>query len=669
MPDVQARIAQLRREIDRHNRLYYALAEPEISDREFDALLQQLIDLETAHPEYLTPDSPSQRVGGEPIEGFQTVRHRESMLSIDNTYEPGELQEFDRRVRKLLPGEAITYVIEPKIDGVAMSLVYEKGLFALGVTRGDGDMGDDVTHNLRTVAGVPLRLPQSPARLEARGEVYMNRADLARINRLRAEAGDEPYANPRNLTSGSLKLLDPKECAKRRLRFFAYALGVCEGVDVKTHLDALALLRDWGFPVNPHIASFAAIDDVIAYCAAWAEKRSDLPYDTDGLVIKVNDFGQRRKLGFTSKSPRWVVAFKFAAEQALTKLENITLQIGKRGTLTPVAELAPVKLAGTTVKRATLHNADFLTSKDIRIGDMVVVEKAGEVIPYIVRSEPGSRTGAEVVFQFPTQCPFCGSALTREGAFFRCTGGSECVNQIKRRLRSFATRGAMDIENLGEKIIDQLVETGIVRSIPDLYRLTEEQLLSLERMGKKSAQNLLEGIEASKSRGLARLLAGLAIPHVGESVADLLAKEFRTMDALAAAAPERLSAIPGIGPIMAEDIPAFFAQENVQTMLADLAALGVSLNDERPAPPADLQGVNLAGKTFVITGTLTKFGREEIEGLIRQLGGKASGSVSKSTSYLIAGAKAGSKLDKAKALGVQVLTEDEFQALIQDMKE
>jgi DNA ligase (NAD+) len=659
---IQARLDELRRQIERHNRLYYVEAKPEISDREFDRLMAELLEIEAAHAELVTPDSPSQRVGGAPIEGFETVHHREPMLSIDNTYSANDLREFDRRVRKLLPGEKVTYVVELKIDGVAMSLVYEDGLFVLGATRGDGEVGDDVTHNLRTIKGIPLRLPKKPVRFEARGEVYMQRDDFAKLNRERVARGEEPYANPRNLAAGSLKLLDPRESAKRRLRFFAYGIGPCEGIDIRSHREALDTLKQFGFPTSRHHVC-ESIDDVIAYCDTWAEKRNDLPYDTDGLVIKVDDYGQRARLGTTAKSPRWVVAYKFAAEQALTKLLAITLQVGKRGTLTPVAELEPVKLAGTTVKRASLHNADYLTAKDIRVGDMVVVEKAGEIIPYIVRSEPGARTGAETVFHFPKHCPFCNSPLERDGAFFRCTGGNECVNQIKKRLRSYAARGAMDIEGLGEKLIDQLVDSGLVRNVPDLYRLTKDQLMALERMGEKSAQNLIDGLAESKRRGLARLLAGLAIPHVGESIADVLAKEFHDADALMAASVERLSSVNGIGPIMAEDIHNYFASKATRAMFDELKSLGVSLSQAAAVTGAS-ESADLTGKTIVVTGTLKHYDREGIEELIRGLGGKAAGSVSKNTSFVVAGDKAGSKLDKARALGVPILSEDEFQKMI-----
>ncbi len=532
----QKRADELRQLIEYHNHLYYVDAKPEISDREFDKLLEELKQIEAEHPELRTPDSPTVRVGGKPIEGFVSVRHRLPMMSIDNTYSAEELREFDRRVRKLLPGESVTYVVELKIDGVAISLTYDDGLFAVGATRGDGETGDDVTHNLKTIRGLPLRLraKNPPPLFEARGEVYMARAELARINRERKAKGADVYANPRNLTAGTLKLLDPRQSAERRLQLFCYALGAVEGIEVKTHLDALELLRSFGFPVNPHVESFDSIDAAIAYCNSWADKRNDLPYDTDGMVLKVNDYGQQRRLGATSKAPRWVVAFKFAAEQGLTRLVNIEVDVGKQGTLTPVAHLEPVHLAGTTVSRASLHNADFIASKDIRVGDMVVVEKAGEIIPYIVRSEPGARTGKETVFQFPKVCPRCGSPVKRDegSAFYRCTAAGTCVGQLRRQLRSFASRGAMDVEGLGEKIIDQVVDANLVKSIPDLYRLTLDQLVALERMGTKSAQNLLDGLAASKGRGLARLLAGLAIEHVGESVAELLADEFKNMDAL-----------------------------------------------------------------------------------------------------------------------------------------
>jgi DNA ligase (NAD+) len=668
MPSVKQRAQELRRLINHHNNLYYVEARPEISDREFDRLLEELKQIEADHPELITPDSPTQRVGGQPIEGFATVRHREPMLSIDNTYSADELREFDRRVRKLLGGAAVTYVVELKIDGVAISLTYEAGLFTVGATRGDGETGDDVTHNLKTIGSVPLRLhaDDPPKLLEARGEVYMERAELARINRQRVDKGLEIFANPRNLTAGSLKMLDPRLAAQRRLRLFSYALGACDGVQIKTHLESLDLLRRFGFPVNPHIEAFDAIDGVIEYCNSWADRRNDLPYDTDGMVIKVNDYAQRKRLGMTSKAPRWVVAYKFAAEQALTKLLKIDLQVGKLGTLTPVAHLEPVRLAGTTVSRASLHNADYLAAKDIRVGDMVVVEKAGEIIPYVVRSEPGARTGAEQVFRWPAKCPMCGRPVERDknGVFYRCTGGTECLAQLKRQLRSYAQRSAMDIEGLGIEIINQLVDSDLVRRLPDVYRLTRDQLLELERMGEKSAQNLLDGIAASKSRGLARVLSGLAIPHVGTGVAELLAQNFGNIDSLMEASEEQLAKVNGIGPVIAETGHAFFHGTAGRKMIEDLRTLGVKLTEDARPAPAQADGADLTGKTFVVTGTLEHFSREDIEELIKTLGGKATGSVSKNTDYLIAGEKAGSKLEKARTLGVKVLTEKEFQKLI-----
>jgi DNA ligase (NAD+) len=667
MASIAERAAELRRQIHHHNYKYYVEAQPEISDREFDRLLDELKQLEQEHPELVTPDSPTQRVGGEPIEGFTAVTHRVPMLSIDNTYNADELREFDQRVRKALGREKVTYVVELKIDGVAISLTYEDGLFTVGATRGDGERGDDVTHNLRTVRDVPLRLraDKPPPLFEARGEVYMLRAELARINQERVAKRLEPFANPRNSTAGTLKLLDSRLCAERRLRLFAYGLGATEGVTVKSHLEALDLLRRYGFPVNPHTASFEDIDAVIAFCLSWADRRHDLPYDTDGLVIKVSDFRQQQRLGWTSKAPRWVVAYKFAAEQALTKLLKIEVQVGKTGMLTPVAHLEPVKLAGTTVSRASLHNADEITRKDIRVGDMVVVEKAGEIIPYVVRSEPAARTGKEKVFHFPRTCPVCGSPAEKDegGVYIRCTSPT-CPAQLKERLKFYAHRNAMHIEGLGDALVDQLVDAGLVTSMPDVYQLTLEQLESLERMGKKSAQNLLKQIEASKERGLARVLTGLAIRHVGETVADLLAQEFHTIDALLAAPEERLARVKGIGPVLAGSVHRFFQSMAGRKTIDDLKAAGVKLTEEPRARPVDVAGTDLAGKTFVVTGTLERYSRQEIEELIRQLGGKATGSVSKKTDYVVAGAEAGSKLEKARALGIQVLTEGQFEKLI-----
>lgn len=658
------RIAELRKTLDHHNYLYYVEAKPQISDREFDRLLDELRELEAKHPDLITPDSPTQRVGGQPIEGFTTVRHRQPMLSIDNTYSADELKEFDRRVRRLLGNEPVEYAVELKIDGVAISLTFEKGAFVLGATRGDGERGDDVTHNLRTVRDLPLRLrtDDPPVLFEVRGEIYMTREDLVRVNEQRKREDLEPYANPRNLAAGSLKLLDPRLCAERRLHLFAYGSGAVEGADVATHRRLLELLREWGFPVNPNVEFFTSIDEVISYCNTWEKKLGELPYETDGLVIKVNDFDQRRRLGNTSKSPRWVVAYKFEQEQAITKVLDITVYPGKNGSLTPVAQLETVQLAGTRVSNASLHNADYIRTKDIRVGDTVVVIKAGKIIPYVLRAEHGLRTGTEKEFRFPEACPVCGSPVEADErrVFYYCTS-KNCGGRLKKTLRAFARRDAMDIEGLGEEMINQLVDSGLVRRISDLYHLQLAQLLELERMGEKSSQNLLDGIEASKQRDLSRLLAGLAIPHVGESVAHLLATELGDMTELMNASEDRLSRINGVGPIMAKDIYEYFQDETHRKLIEDLRGAGVKMAQDAE-PKA--KGAGLAGKTFVITGTLQRYDRDAIERLIRDLGGKASGSVSKKTSYLIAGEKAGSKLDKAKELGIPVLNEDDFDKLI-----
>ncbi|MBJ7304064.1 MAG: NAD-dependent DNA ligase LigA [Gemmataceae bacterium] len=663
MADHVKRASWLCEEIEKHNRLYYQEAKPEISDKEYDKLLKELVDLEKKHPELANANSPTQRVGGAPIDGFVTLKHRLPMLSIDNTYSPSELKEFDKKVCKALGKEKPSYIVELKIDGVAISLIYENGILTAGVTRGDGEKGDDVTQNLKTVGGVPLKLntKKPPALLEVRGEVYMARANFARINEQRVKEGLDKFANPRNSAAGSLKLLDPKLCAGRKLSLFAYAIGAMEGIAVQSQSETLKLLHDFGFPVNPNATKFNSIDDVIAHCDSWNEKRHDLPYDTDGMVIKVNDLSQREKLGMTTKSPRWVVAYKFAAEQALTRLLKIELQIGRQGTLTPVAHLEPVHLAGSTVARASLHNDDYLKTKDIRVGDMVVVEKAGEIIPYIVRSEPTLRTGKEKPFVFPKVCPVCGADVVKDakGAFYRCTG-TDCVAQLKRRVRSYAARSAMDIENLGEEIVEQLVDTGLVKTLADIYKLGLNQLANLERMGEQSSRNLLDGIAASKSRGLARLLTGLGLKHVGENVADVLARKFISMKAFAKANEEELAAIEGIGPERAASIRGWFANKTNQDLIESLEKAGIKM-DESVATVAASSA--LAGKSIVVTGTLVKYGREEIERRLRDIGAKASGSVSKKTDYLLAGEKAGSKLEKARELGVRIITEEEFEKL------
>ncbi len=659
--DVAREAARLRAEIERHNRLYYVDAAPEISDKEFDKLLKRLEAIEAEHSELITPDSPTQRVGGQPLEQFATVKHAVPMLSIDNTYDYAEVREWDARVRRgLTSGEEVHYVVELKVDGVAVSLRYEDGSFVQGATRGDGERGDDITNNLRTVRGIPLSLADTPPPvLEVRGEVYMTNAELVRLNELRAANEEPPFMNPRNSTAGSLKLLDPRLCAQRRLRFVAHGLGEVAGMKHRSYWSILEDLKRFGVPLSPYNQRFDSIDAVIAHAETWATKRHELDFQTDGLVIKVDDLGQRDRLGTRSKSPRWTIAFKYAAEQAITKIRGITVQVGKTGKLTPVAELDPVVLAGTTVKRATLHNADEIARKDVRVGDTVVIEKAGEIIPQVVRVETAGRDGTEEAYVFPKVCPSCGAPAARvEGEVdYRCTNPpSKCPEQLKELLRWYAHRDAMDVEGLGHKLIDQLVERGLVRSLGDLYRLDLVALADLERMGKKSAQNLIDGLEASKTRSLDRLLTGLAIRHVGTRGAEVLAERFGTLEAIRSASLERLEAVPDVGPVVAASVHEYFQDEDNLKALDDLASVGVA---PVPFKPATLGAANLplAGKTIVLTGTLPRRSRAEAEADIKRLGGKVSGSVSKVTSFLLAGEEAGSKLEKAKALMVEIVDE------------
>jgi DNA ligase (NAD+) len=670
MPKPAARAAELRKTINRHNHLYYVEAAPEISDREFDRLLEELQKLEKDHPELLTPDSPTQRVGGAPIAGFRQVEHRVPMLSIDNSYNPNDLRKFDADVRKALnPGESFTYTVELKIDGVSMSMVYENGVLAAGVTRGRGDVGDDVTHNLRTIGSVPLRLETDspPALFEARGEIYMTRAELVRINRKRVEEGDKPYENCRNLTAGTLKLLDPKECSKRKLTLFAYGVGAFEGIALKSQTELFDTLKRFSFPVNPHLKQCRNIEEVIEHCLAWDTKRHDLPYDTDGMVVKVNEFAIRERLGATSKVPRWVKAYKFEAEQAVTKLGTVELSVGKFGELTPVAIFdPPVRLAGTTVSRASLHNASVVDKLDVRIGDTVVVEKAGEIIPQVVSVVVDARTGKEKPLAWPKACPVCGGPVEKEESAssyaYYCQNTAVCPAQLTKRVIGFARRERMDIEGLGEEVAKQLVDSGLVKSLTDLYRLTKNQLLAVEGFADTKAQNLLNGIEKSRGRGLTRLIAALSIYMVGESMAELLTEAFPSLDDLLAATEEEIATVKGFGPKRAKFVYEFFHSPTGEKLVKEFRELGLKLTEAKKAAPAG--GLILAGKTLVVTGTLAKYDRSGIEATIKAFGGKATGSVSKKTDYLVVGTDAGSKLDKARELGVKILTEAEFDALI-----
>ncbi|MDY3551071.1 NAD-dependent DNA ligase LigA, partial [Gemmata sp. JC717] len=664
------RAAELRKQLDHHNYLYYVEAAPVISDREFDTLLKELADIERANPGLVTPDSPTQRVGGQPIPGFKQVTHKTPMLSIDNSYDEGDLRKFDADVRKAVgPGAAVEYVTELKIDGVSMSITYENGVLAFAATRGSGTVGDDVTHNVKTIAAIPLKLKTSnpPAIFEVRGEVYMTRGELARINAEQAKGNQEPYKNARNLTAGTLKLKDPRECATRKLAFFAYGSGDIGGLAITTQAAMLAKLKEFGLPVNPHERVCGSIDEVIAYCREWEPKRKDLAYDTDGIVVKVNDWAQRERIGYTAKVPKWAKAYKFEAEQATTKLGKVVFHLGKFGELTPVATFdPPVQLAGTTVTHASMHNASWVAERDVRIGDTVVVEKKGEIIPQVVDVMKADRTGAEQVIAWPDKCPKCGGPVEREESAssynFICANTGVCPAQLAKRLEGFAKKTRMEIDGLGREVAVQLVDTELVKSVADLYRLTKAQLLALEGFKDKKAQNLLDGIAASKGRGLARLLPGLTIYMVGEAMSDLLVEEFPDIDLIIAASPDDLARVKGFGPKRAQFVRAFFDSDMGKKLVAELKELGIKMTHDKKAAPTG--GLPLAGKTVVVTGTLANYDRIGIEQAIKDAGGKSSGSVSKKTDFVLVGDKPGSKADKAKELGVKIINEAEFRQMI-----
>jgi len=661
--DVSKQIERLREKIREHDYLYYVLNQPKISDRQYDKLFTELKQLEVANPRLITVDSPTQRVSGQPLEGFRTVRHTIPMLSIDNTYNADELKAFDNRVTKQLDGKDYDYVIELKIDGVAISLRYEQGALVTAATRGNGEVGDDVTANVRTIRAVPLVLMGGgniPAMLEVRGEVYMPTSSFVELNRLRAEAGEPAFANPRNATAGSLKLLDARITAVRNLSFFAYATGQASQPLAANHYESLGRFKELGLPVNPNIKKARDINEAIEICDGWSEKRSDLDYQIDGMVIKINGFEQRDILGATGRAPRWCISYKFAAEQAETTVESIDVQVGKSGILTPVANLTPVLLAGTTVKRASLHNFDMLAKLDVRCGDTVVIEKAGEIIPQVVEVKAKARANVPE-FKIPRTCPICGSAAVKDkdGVYIRCVN-RDCPGQLRERLKYFAGRGQMDIEHLGPALIDQLIENGIVGNFADLYKLTEDQLAGLERMAEKSAANVINAIGESKTRPLWRLIAALGIRHIGGQSAQILAEHFGSLSALMAAGEEELAEIDQIGPTMAKSIHEYFHNPENQSVIEKL------LVAIKPEQPKTRRSDKLAAKTFVVTGTLENFSRQQAEQAIRQAGGKASGSVSKKTDFVLAGENPGGKLDKARKLGVNVIDEKQFIKMIED---
>jgi DNA ligase (NAD+) len=663
--ELEKRIEWLRREIRRHDHLYYVLSQPQIADQQYDALFAELKGLESEHPSLVAPDSPTQRVSGRPLEGFATVRHAVPMLSMDNTYNADELKAFDERVRKQLDTTDYDYVVELKIDGLAISLRYEDGVLVTGATRGDGTVGDDVTSNIRTIKAIPLSLladkAQVPAVLEVRGEVYMPTSSFAELNRVRIEAEETPFANPRNAAAGSLKLLDARITASRNLSFFAYAPGDASGPLGDDHYHTLQCFRTLGLPVNPHIERAGDIDEVIAVCLGWERKRFDLDYQIDGMVVKVNRFDQRDILGATGRAPRWCISYKFPAERAATVVESIVVQVGKSGALTPVANLAPVQLSGTTVRRASLHNFDEMQRLDVRIGDAVLIEKAGEIIPKVVAVKKDERPAGAEPFAVPETCPVCDSPVVRdeEAVHIRCPN-PECVGQLKERLRYFAGRGQMDIERLGTSLIEQLADSGLIKSFADLYRLKMEDLTALERMGDKSTQNVLKGIAESKTRPLWRFLAALGIRHVGSQSAQILAEHVGSLEALRAAGQEELEVIDQIGPVMAESIVAYFRDARYQALLDDLLAVGVKPQAEVPRRV----GGAFEGKTIVVTGSLEHFTRQKIQQAIKAAGGKASSSVSKKTDFVLAGKDPGSKLEKARKLGVKVIDEQQFMQIL-----
>ena len=660
-----ARLEVLKKEIAYHNKQYYVLDAPEISDYQYDQLMRELMAIEEKYPELLTGDSPSQRVGGEALKQFESYTHRNPLLSLMNAYGTDDLREFHQRMLNDLDTDTVEYVVEYKIDGLSIALYYEDGVLKRGVTRGDGVTGEDVTANVRTVKNIPLRLYNELPVLEARGEVYLPKASFEKINAQREANGEPLFANCRNAAAGSIRQLDPKVTAQRDLRAFIYTMMHVEGANPSTHSEATMLLKDAGFTVmEPFISS--DIDAVCDYCEYWGQHRHDLPFDIDGMVIKINNLAQQAALGNRAKNPRWAIAYKFPPEQGITRIQEIVVQVGRTGAVTPVANLEPIFLAGSTISRATLHNADFIAEKEIKVGDYVVIQKAGEVIPEVVSVVKDKRDGSETDFVFPEVCPACGAPLIRvEGeAAYRCSDAMTCPAQVREGIIHFASRDAMNIEGLGPAVIAQLLDNGLIANAADLYYLEKDKLLELERMGSKSADNLLSSIEASKQRGLAQVIFALGIRLVGQNVAKVLARNFDSMDALKAADVEALVAIDEVGPKIAESIVDYFGGGRHDAFLQKLADAGVQMQQEQRAESQQGSQV-FAGKTVVLTGTLPTLDRREATALIEAAGGKTSGSVSKKTDYVLAGESAGSKLVKAQELGIAIIDEETFLQMLQ----
>lgn len=664
--DAQPRVEKLHQLLAQYDYEYYVLDAPSVPDSEYDRLYRELVDLERQFPQLVTPQSPTQRVSGTANQAFASVTHRQAMLSLNNVFSEEELAAFDKRVREGLGLEQIAYAVEPKFDGLAITLTYEHGNFVQGATRGDGFSGEDVTHNLRTIKTIPMQLhtEKPPALLEVRGEVLMFKQDFLALNQKQEEAGEKTFANPRNAAAGSLRQLDANISAQRPLRFFAYGLGVSDGAPVfNNHQHAMDYLQSLHLPVCDLREVVRGMGGLLGFYEKILQMRESLPFDIDGVVYKVNDFSAQQELGFVSRAPRWAVAHKFPAQEALTVVEDITVQVGRTGAITPVARLKPVFVGGVTVTNATLHNLDEVTRKDIQIGDTVIVRRAGDVIPEVVSVVLERRPANTRKFVMPTTCPECDSHIIKpeDEAVARCTGGLYCPAQRKQAITHFASRRAMDIEGLGEKLVDQLVEAGLVHTLADIYQLTLEQLSNLERMAEKSAQNILDALEASKNTTLARFIYALGIRNVGEATAKDLAKHFGNMSALMQADIERLLEVNDVGPIVAQSIVNFLGELHNQTVISALITAGIHW------PETDGQARNdghLIGKTFVLTGTLPSLSRDAAKALIEEAGGKVSGSVSKKTDYVISGSEAGSKLEKAQSLGVTVLDEAGLMALL-----